>query len=52
MDYVQIIVNSTSNISIKMIQAEDIMDFNKWWPNLYKKNTLSIESFGKAIPRD
>lgn len=51
MDYVQLMANAKSNITVKVVQTKDIKDFNKWWPRLFKKTTFSVESFGRAVPR-
>lgn len=51
MEYVELMVNSNSKISVKVVDTEDIKNFNKWWPMLYKKSVLSVESYGKKVPR-
>jgi hypothetical protein len=50
MDHVHLIANAKSNITVKVVQTKDIKDFNKWWPRLLKKTTLSVKSFGRAAP--
>lgn len=52
MDYVELIANAKSRIEVKIVQADDIYDFNKWWPPLFKKTCLSVESYGKQVARD
>lgn len=51
MEYVELMANAKSNITVKVIRTEDIKDFNKWWPTLYKKTVLSAESYGRNVPR-
>lgn len=53
-EYVELIITSTNkrNFTVVMVDMNDIFDFKKWWPHFYKKNMLSVESGGKAVPRD
>lgn len=48
------IVNASrkSKFSVKLIKSEDISDFKSWWPRIYKRNCLSIESVGRGVPRE
>lgn len=51
-DYCSIIANSKKNVTVKMVSTDDILNFSKWWPPLYKKTTLSDDSRGKNVPKD
>lgn len=51
-DYVSLLANASNKIKeVVVIQGEDIFDFNGWWPPLYKKQTLSDESYSSTVPR-
>lgn len=52
--YVEMIVNSNrqSKFFVKLVKSEDIVNFKSWWPAFYKRNTLSVDSFGRGVPRD
>lgn len=54
MEYTEMIVHSTrqSEFSVKMVDSREIKDFKSWWPRFYKKQCLSIESLGRAVPRN
>lgn len=52
MQYCSLIANSKKKVVVKMVSGNDIVDVNKWWPQFYKKNTLSDESFSRSIPRN
>lgn len=51
-EYCTIIANSKKNVTVKMVDGDEIFNFNQWWPKFYKKTTLSDDSFGRNIPRD
>lgn len=44
--------NSSSTFTVVELKTEDVLEFKKWWPNLYKKTCLSTESYGKKVPKD
>lgn len=52
MDYCRIIARSKKNVTVKMVSTDNILDFSKWWPPLYKKTVLSDGSKGKNVSRD
>lgn len=52
MDYCSIIARSKKNVTVKMVSTDNILDFSKWWPPLYKKTVLSDDSKGKNVSRD
>lgn len=53
MEYVECIVNSTKQqlFTVHMVNTEEVLDFNQWWPKFYKKGGLSVESLGAGVPR-
>lgn len=54
MDYVQLIANSSKQqkFSICVVDSSMVIDYKSWWPTYYKKNCLSTDSYGRAVPRD
>ncbi|RZF36716.1 hypothetical protein LSTR_LSTR005029 [Laodelphax striatellus] len=50
----EIIVKSSTkqNFIVKEISGNEILDFKAWWPRFYKKNTLSVETSNKNVPRN
>lgn len=44
--------NSSSTFTVIELKTEDVLEFKKWWPNLYKKTCLSTESYGKKVPEE
>lgn len=53
-DYVEMIVSSSAKrkFCVHVVSTEDILDFKSWWPTMYKRNALSVESVLRSIPRD
>ena len=51
-EYENLIAGANENIEIRRPKTEDIIDIKKWWPNHYKKLVLSVDSYGKGIPKD
>ncbi|XP_063228181.1 uncharacterized protein LOC134534082 [Bacillus rossius redtenbacheri] len=51
-EYVSLLVHSKSNVKVKMVETEDILDFNTWWPRFFKKNCVAIECVGRDTPHD
>lgn len=49
-----IIVSSSQQgkFSVTMVENEQIKDFKAWWSAYYKRNTPSVESRGRGIPRE
>lgn len=37
---------------IIMVKPEMIRNFNAWWPQFFKKNTMSLESVSRNVPRN
>lgn len=52
--YAELIVESSQQqqFTVHMVNTQDILDFKKWWPQYYKKTTLSLESSTSRIPKD
>ena len=50
--YKELIKASSSKFEVEMVQSEDILDFDNWWPSFYKKKCLSIDSYGTNIPKE
>lgn len=50
-EYCSLLVNSKSNVLVHMVETSEILDFNKWWPTLYKKDSIAQETQAKEIPR-
>ena len=50
-EYENLIAGANENFEIRS-KTEDIIDIKKWWPNHYKKLVLSVDSYGKGIPKD
>lgn len=38
--------------TVKELQTSDVLDFQEWWPNFYKKNPISLETMGKKAAKD
>lgn len=51
-EYIDLVSNSSSTFTVVELKTEDVLEFKKWWPNLYKKTCLSTESYGKKVPKD
>ena len=51
-EYENLITWANKNFEIRRPKTEDIIDIKKWWPNHYKKLVLSVDSYGKGIPKD
>lgn len=39
--YKELIKASSSKFEVEMVQSEDILDFDNWWPSFYKKVSFS-----------
>lgn len=52
-EYTEIIIASSAqkNFTVMEVSGEEIIDFKQWWPKLYKKNVMSLETSNKIIPR-
>lgn len=49
------IVNASKDIerfTVVKMESEDFLDFSSWWPKYYKRSTLSVDSFGKNVPKE
>lgn len=42
---------NTSKFQVKLVSASDIIDFKQWWPLLYKRNPISVETRGKQTAK-
>lgn len=42
--YVEIMANSKQNVTIQMVNTDQILNFDSWWPELYKKSCISEET--------
>lgn len=51
-EYENLIVEANENFEIRRPKTEEIIDIKKWWPNHYKKLVLSVDSYGKRVPKD
>lgn len=53
-EYMRFIIAAANNnrFRVCLVKASDILDFKRWWIAYYKKNTLSIESMGKNVPKN
>lgn len=51
-EYYKIMSEASPNFKVFMLSTNQILDFSKWWPKIYKKVCLSDESFGKHIPKE
>lgn len=52
-EYVELIVHCTRDdkFLVHMVDTSEVLDFNLWWPKVYKEGGLSVESRVKAVPR-
>ena len=50
--YNELIAQVRRNFKIIQIKNEDILEFKNWWPEHYKKTTLSVRSTDIIIPKD
>lgn len=52
--YMRLILAATNNnrFRVCLVETSNILDFKKWWMVYYKKNTLSIETMGKNVPKE
>lgn len=49
------IVNASKDIqrfTVVKMDHDDFLDYSSWWPKFYKRTTLSVDSFGKSVPRE
>jgi hypothetical protein len=37
--------------SVTMCNDNFSTEYKWWWPKLYKKHTMSVQSYGEAVPR-
>lgn len=51
-EYENLIAEANENFEIRQPKTEDIIDIKKWWPNHYKKLVLSVDSYGRGVPKD
>ncbi|CAH1115703.1 unnamed protein product [Psylliodes chrysocephalus] len=51
-EYENLIVEVNEKFEIQRPKTKDIIDIKKWWPKHYKKVVLSVDSYGKGVPRD
>lgn len=42
----------TKRFHVQKVTSTDILNFNTWWKLYYKKNTISIETKGKHVPKE
>lgn len=55
LDYCSLVLNSSVKIQhfiLKLVETDEILNFSKWWPRIYKKGGLSLRSQDKNIPRN
>jgi hypothetical protein len=51
-EYENLICEANEKFEIRRPKTEDIIDVKKWWPNHYKKLVLSVDSYGRGVPKD
>ncbi|GBP47426.1 hypothetical protein EVAR_85018_1 [Eumeta japonica] len=51
-EYENLIAEANENFEIRQAKTEDIIDIKKWWPTYYKKLVLSVDSYGRGVPKD
>lgn len=51
-EYENLILEANQNFEMRRPKTEDIIDIKKWWPKHYKKLVLSVDSYGKGVPKD
>lgn len=44
--------STKGRFTIHYSKSEEILDFHKWWPAYYKKQTCSDETSGRGIPKE
>jgi hypothetical protein len=44
--------STKGRFTIHYIKTEEILDFHKWWPVFYKKQTCSDETSGRGVPKE
>lgn len=51
--YKELILRSSKRerFSVHEVKTEDVLNFKKWWPTYYKKNTYSDATSGRNVPR-
>ncbi|KAJ8866022.1 hypothetical protein PR048_033546 [Dryococelus australis] len=53
--YMELILHSTvqsDKFNVKKVESEEVIDFKKCWPTLYKKYVMSSESHSRNVPRN
>lgn len=51
-EYIKIVNECSEKFKVIKFQTNQVYDFKKWWPSYYKKTCLSVETFGKKVPKD
>jgi len=53
-EYVSLIISSTKlqRFSVTMVECDDIINFKSWWREHLKKNSVSLETLGRSVPKD
>lgn len=52
MEICQLICSAHKKFTVSMVKTEDILDFKSWWTKYYKKNSISIETQSRQVPRN
>lgn len=40
-----------NRFSVERVTTDLILSFNNWWPNIYKKVSISVKTSGRGIPK-
>lgn len=52
--YTELVVKSSAknHFTVKEIATDDVLDFKNWWTKYYKKQSLSLETNKRGVPRN
>lgn len=51
-DVVQIIANCSTNFTVQVVNREDVLNSEQWWPKIYKRSCMTDNSYGHQVPKE
>lgn len=50
-EYAELIKLASTKFDVEMLKTDEVLDFNNWLPNIFKKSYFSVDLYGKEIPK-
>ncbi len=52
MKFVRLIASAPNVEEVQLVQPSDILDITHWWPTVFKKSCVALETQRREVPRD